>query len=523
MAISIDFGTSNTVIARWNSATGKAETINLPGLSTSSSPPLIPSLVYWQNPAVLGRSVLDQGLDLKDDPRYFSGFKRGIGTEFQGFLPEIDGQQLSFELVGEAFLAGILADVNDRVASLQENRDALVVTVPVDSFDTYRRWLSRTCENLAFDQISLLDESTAAALGYGLSSGTVLTIDFGGGTIDFSLVQLSAGTTKPVGFLLKFGGKALTKSTQKPQVAKVLAKAGQNLGGTDIDGWIAEYIAAKQGLRVTPLIMRLAEKLKIQLSLQTTATEAFFDDKYFETYEFNLTRAEFLKILQQQKLFDRLDELLETVNQQALRQNLDIQNVDAVLIVGGTSQIPAIQEWIASRLDKTKIQQFKPFEAIAHGALEILQGLEVTDFLYHSYGIRYWDRRQNCHSWHRVINAGQPYPMSKPVELLLGASQENQPSIELLLGELGSDSSGTEVYFDGDRLITRNLAAGSNAIALLNAGAENIAPLTPVGFPGSDRIRVEFAVDVDRCLRLTVYDLLTGEYLLFDRVVAELS
>jgi molecular chaperone DnaK (HSP70) len=492
MAISIDFGTSNTVIARWNSATGKAETINLPGLSTSSSPPLIPSLVYWQNPAVLGRSVLDQGLDLKDDPRYFSGFKRGIGTEFQGFLPEIAGQQLSFELVGEAFLAGILADVTDR--------DALVVTVPVDSFDTYRRWLSRTCENLAFDRISLLDESTAAALGYGLSSGTVLTIDFGGGTIDFSLVQLSTSTStaKPVGFLLKFGG-------------------------TDIDGWIADYIAAKQGLRVTPLIMRLAEKLKIQLSLQTTASEAFFDGKTFDTYEFNLTRAEFLEILQQQKLFDRLDDLLETVNQQALRQNLDIQSVDAVLIVGGTSQIPAIQEWIASRLDKTKIQQFKPFEAIAHGALEILQGLEVTDFLYHSYGIRYWDRRQNCHSWHRVINAGQPYPMSKPVELLLGASQENQPSIELLLGELGSDSSGTEVYFDGDRLITRNLAAGSNAIALLNAGAENIAPLAPMGFPGSDRIRVEFTVDADRCLRLTVYDLLTGEYLLFDRVVAELS
>jgi molecular chaperone DnaK (HSP70) len=516
MAISIDFGTSNTVIARWNPATGKPETINFPSLSTISQPPLIPSLVYWQNPAVIGRSVLDQGLDLKDDPRYFAGFKRGIGTEFQGFLPEIDGQQLSFELVGEAFLAGILADVHDR--------DALVVTVPVDSFDTYRRWLSRTCENLDFDRISLLDESTAAALGYGLNSGTVLTIDFGGGTIDFSLVQIStSNSAKPVGFLLKFGGKALTASTQKPQVAKVLAKAGQNLGGTDIDGWIAAYIAAKQGLRVTPLIMRLAEKLKIQLSLQTTATEAFFDDKTFETYEFNLTRAEFLEILQQQKLFDRLDELLETVNQQALRQNLDIQDVDAVLIVGGTSQIPAVQTWIADRLDKTKIQQFKPFEAIAHGALEILQGLEVTDFLYHSYGIRYWDRRQNCHSWHRVINAGQPYPMSKPVELLLGASQENQPSIELLLGELGSDSSGTEVYFDGDRLITRNLTAGSSAIALLNAGAENIAPLTPVGFPGSDRIRVEFTVDVDRCLRLTVYDLLTGEYLLFDRVVAELS
>jgi molecular chaperone DnaK (HSP70) len=519
MAISIDFGTSNTVIARWNAVTGQAETLSLPSLSSTNlgNPPLIPSLVYLQTEPIIGQAVIDRGLDIKDDPRYFAGFKRGIGTDIQGFLPEIDGQQVTFEFLGESFLAQILAAVSER--------EELVVTVPVDSFDTYRRWLGYTCEKLEFDRISLLDESTAAALGYGLTTGTVLTIDFGGGTVDFSLVQLSgnAQNSAPLGFLLKFGGKQITQSAQKPQLAKVLAKAGQSLGGTDLDRWVAEYLADQKGLRVTPLILRLAEKLKIQLSLQTTATEVFFDDRTFETYEFQLTRSEFLAILRQRQLFEQLDGLFEAVNQQAIRQNLDLQNIDAVLMVGGTSQIPAIQEWMAGKIDRNKINQFKPFEAIAHGALEITQGLEVTDFLYHSYGIRYWDRRQNCHNWHKVISEGQPYPMIKPVEIVLGASQENQPSIELLLGELGAASSGTEIYFDGDRLVTRNLTAGTSAVSLLNVGAENIAKLEPAGFPGRDRIRVEFTVDTKRCLRLTVYDLLTNQYLLSDQVVAELS
>jgi molecular chaperone DnaK (HSP70) len=523
MAISIDFGTSNTVVARWNRASNQAETISLPSLSAiaSGQPPLIPSLVYVEGTAPLalqvGQQVLDRGLDLSGDPRYFAAFKRGIGAPIQGFAPELDGTNVTYELVGTWFLEKLLSLLPDEPTEL-------VMTVPVDSFDTYRAWLHNTCQKLPWEKVSLLDESTAAALGYGLTAGNVLVIDFGGGTVDFSLVRLtgSTGNSKPLGFLMKFGGKALPESAQKPQLAKVLAKAGQNLGGTDIDRWIAEQIAAQQGLRVTTPILRIAEKLKIQLSLSPTATEVFFDDRSFETYEFHLTRDALAEILAQNRLFEQLEDLLNGVKQQAQRQEMDLAQVDAVLLVGGTSQMPAILKWLGQHFTPEQIRQFKPFEAIAHGALEITQGLEVTDFLYHSYGIRYWDRRQNCHSWHRVINAGQPYPMTKPVELILGASQAKQQTIELLLGELGSDRNNTEIYFDGDRLISRSLATGTTVVNILNQGAENIATLDPPGAPGSDRIRVEFQIDRQRCLRLTVYDLLTNRYITENQVVAEL-
>jgi molecular chaperone DnaK (HSP70) len=159
--------------------------------------------------------------------------------------------------------------------------------------------------------------------------------------------------------------------------------------------------------------------------------------------------------------------------------------------------------------------------------LQLQQGLELNDFLYHSYGVRYWDRRQNRHGWHPIIQAGQPYPMAEATELVLGASTEGQPSIELIIGELGDAASttATEVFFEGDRLITRQRQGEAAVVQPLNDndGSRTIAKLEPLGVPGSDRVRVLFQVDGDRTLRITVEDILTGETLANDQPVVKLS
>jgi hypothetical protein len=115
--------------------------------------------------------------------------------------------------------------------------------------------------------------------------------------------------------------------------------------------------------------------------------------------------------------------------------------------------------------------------------------------------------------------------MDEPTELKLGASTENQPNIELIIGELGAETGGTEVYFDGDRLVTRSLVTGAVAVQPLNDrdGARTIARLKPAGNPGSDRISVQFWVDSQCFLRLSVRDLLTQEKLLDNQVAAQLS
>ncbi|MCW6052229.1 Hsp70 family protein [Lyngbya sp. CCAP 1446/10] len=529
MTIAIDFGTSNTVVARWNQAIQQPETLKLPGLSAISAqnPPLIPSLLYVedaaQNKVILGQQVRDKGLDLSGDSRFFRNFKRGIGTSVQGFVPEIDGQIVDFERVGEWYLSQIVNSIRELPLPV----DSLIFTVPVDSFEAYRHWLGKVSESLQVEQVRMLDEPTAAALGYGLADREILlVIDFGGGTLDLSLVRLdiSAGK-KPLGFLLKWGEKLLAESSaQKAKVARVLAKAGQNLGGSDIDNWLVDYFVKTQKLAKSPITTRLAERLKIQLSLVNKASEVYFDDENFESYELELDRSRFESILAEHQFFDNLDECMNQVLQQARRQGLEIGDIDAVLLVGGTVQIPAVKRWVEQYFEPAKIRCDKPFEAIAQGALQLSQGIEIKDFLYHSYGIRYWNRRENCHSWHSLIKSGQSYPMSEPVELVLGASLENQPSIELIIGELGAETGGTEIYFDGDRLITRQIA-GQTSVQPLNDkdGARSIAQLTPPGYPGGDRIKIFFRVDEQRFLRITVEDLLTNETLLEDKPVVQLS
>jgi molecular chaperone DnaK (HSP70) len=238
----------------------------------------------------------------------------------------------------------------------------------------------------------------------------------------------------------------------------------------------------------------------------------------------DLDRYTFENILQENGFFDKLHDVMMTLLQQARRYGIEIDDINAVLLVGGTVQLPVVQAWIEQYFEPEKIRRQLPFEAIAQGALQITQGIEIKDYLYHSYGVRYWDRRNQRHSWHPIIKTGQPYPMTQPVELVLGASVENQPSIELIVGELGAQTGGTEIYFEGDRLITRQLDHGATTVKPLNdtVNASKIAKLKPPGFPGSDRIKIYFQVDEQRFLRITVEDLLTNNILLENQLVAKL-
>lgn len=532
----IDFGTSNTVVSRWNSVKNGPETISLKDLSiveSQSMPPLIPSLLYVeqaaaevaQMEAIAGQAVRDRGLDLASDIRFFRNFKRGIGVPMQGFMPELDGHTLSFEQVGNCFLQRVISQLKAQDSAF----NSLVFTVPVDSFEAYRLWLTSVCDSLDVEQIRLLDEPTAAALGYRLASDqqTLLVVDFGGGTLDMSLVQrpVSPSNANPMGFLLKWGQKKVETRLRRSGTVRVVAKVGQNLGGADVDRWIAQHFALEQDMPIDAITLRLSERVKIALSSELEASEAYFDEETLDSYDLRLGRDRLNEILTEQGFFKRLDDCLEQVLQQAKRQNITSEAVDAVLLVGGTAQIPAVQTWALSHFADEKIKCDRPFEAVSQGALR-LQSTEVKDFLYHSYGIRYWDKRNNAHGWHPILEKGQPYPSTDPIELFLGASTEKQPSIELILGELGEQQTTTEVYFEGDQLVTRqSSSAATPSVKPLNdkEGARTVAQLSPPGFPGSDRVRILLSVDSDRFLRMTVEDLLTSETLMDDQVVVELT
>jgi len=307
-------------------------------------------------------------------------------------------------------------------------------------------------------------------------------------------------------------------------VARVIAKQGRTLGGTDIDTWIADALARQQKLPKGALLQRLAERLKIRLSSVEEATEVYFDEDSLRTAKLTLSREQLEALLAARGFLGQLDESLDRLWQQARQRGLAPEVVDAVLLVGGTCQMPAVRAWAAERFGAERLRSDRVFEAVAHGALTLGTGLTVEDYLYHSYGVRYWDHRRSRHGWHTLFKAGQPYPSTQPVELVFGASVSNQQSVELVIGELGDDSDDTEVFFEDGRLTVRRRGGEEEVVRVLNGSDEGrvIARLDPPGFPGRDRIRVSLRIDERRRLRISVDDLQTQQSLMQDQPVIEL-
>jgi molecular chaperone DnaK (HSP70) len=193
--LAIDFGTTNTVIARWDDAQSAPQVLSLPGISERTNgahPALVPSLLYVQDgkdgQVALGQAVREEGLDRQKDNRLFRNFKRGIVGSPAPEPRPIDGVPWGDRDAGRSFLQKLIEALPHR----PEDIDQLVLTAPVASFEGYLAWLNDVMDGLAPERTRIVDESTAAALGYAVTEpgAAVLVFDFGGGTLDLSLVQL---------------------------------------------------------------------------------------------------------------------------------------------------------------------------------------------------------------------------------------------------------------------------------------------------------------------------------------------
>jgi molecular chaperone DnaK (HSP70) len=509
MQYAIDFGTSNTVITRWNRVTEKAEIVKITNITGLQD--LIPSLLFIKDREsedyLIGQQVRNEGLDIDNNVRFFSNFKRGIGCEIQGFLPELEGETITLEKVGAYFLGSLVKKLNPTPTSV-------ILTVPVDSYEAYRIWLINAYKAWNIQEIKLLDEPTAAALGYEqLTAKIVMVFDFGGGTLDISIVDL--GNSKE-----NITTNIIPENSQFKRV-KIIAKGGINLGGIDIDNWLFEYFHKKIGLRKSSFSIRLVERLKIKLSQEFQANEFYFNNENLETYELNLNQGEFVEILEEHGFIKQIENLINQVLLQAKFYALEKDDVDAVLLVGGSAQIPLVKSCLKNYFEESKIYANQALDAIAKGALQLGQTVKIDDILSHGYAIRFWNQKKNCHSWHTFIRAGQSYPTMKPFELILAASLPNQSSLELIVGELGQKAHNTEVYFQGNQLVTSQISSQIGEVRPLNEqdSASTVIGLNPVGKVGIDRLKIKLLVDQERFLRITVEDLLTNEILLDNQIV----
>ena len=217
--LAIDLGSTTTVVA-WQDGTASPPRLLALAPYALDDPAVVPSLIWLTGPegaagALVGRQVLDAGLADGEGPGLLRDFKRRIGASPEpssagrsnGAPARAGGSQaedsegsegpgdseaaaqqpwLTPEAAGALLLQRIWRALPPGVEP-----DRLVLTAPIEAYRSYRQWLREVCGSFAVPELALVDEPTAAAIGAGLPPGSrVLVVDFGGGTLDLSLVQL---------------------------------------------------------------------------------------------------------------------------------------------------------------------------------------------------------------------------------------------------------------------------------------------------------------------------------------------
>jgi molecular chaperone DnaK (HSP70) len=449
--------------------------------------------------------------------RLFQAFKRDLVAEYRPPARQLDNETYTAESISELFIKQLW----QQVSSMQLQPQRVVFTVPVGAFELYLDWFQDLAQRLGLPTVQMVDESTAAALGYAVKrpGSVVLVVDFGGGTLDLSLIRTSASQIQN------------PKSTiQNSLRAEVLAKSDAYIGGVDIDVWIVEHYLRQIGSSREEVkeigwqnLLEVAERLKIKLSTAEAAKESWFDDENFISHELQLSQADLTEVLEERQLLEQLRGALDEVLVIALSKGINKTNIEQVLLVGGSCQIPAVQQLIISYFGRQKVKLDKPFEAVAHGALALGQLVEVEDYLRHSYAIRLWEPYAKQYSYFSLFDKGVRYPCQRSEPLTLQVAIQGQKEIRLDIGEV-ADVSQAEVTYDAQgRMTSSNLNQQTCFRSL--SGTQNqvcVAHLEPPGETGVDRIEVNFEVNEQRVLLATVKDLLTGKVLVEKGAIAKL-
>jgi molecular chaperone DnaK (HSP70) len=536
--VAIDFGTSNTVVSFLEPDTKAPRTLRLNPISRSfkltiaggetQEVPVVPTLVFVKDSEqlVVGEPVRSQRLGQAQPQRFFKGFKRDLAADFQPPPRQIGDRTYSAETVSEHFIQAIW----QQLQAQKIQPDQVIFTVPVGAFERYLDWFRNLGDRLGVSQVQLVDESTAAALGYAVQrpGSVVLVVDFGGGTLDLSLVRTITESNIQNPNVPAQGGNSKSQNSLR---AQVIAKSDAYVGGEDIDTWIVEDYLRKLGSSRAEVgevgwqnLLEIAERLKIRLSRENEVKESWLDEETFMSYDLQLSRDDLEDILENRQLLEQLRGALDEVLRIALTKGISKGEIEQVLLVGGSCLIPAVQQLISSYFGRSRVKLDKPFDAVAHGALALTQLVQVEDYLRHSYAIRLWEPYSKTYSYFTLFEPGLKYPCQRPERLVLQVAIEGQREIRLDIGEV-AQMRQAEVTYDAQGRMTSSQLRQQEEYRSLDSHHQQVcvAHLDPPGEVGVDRISVQFEVDTQRMLLATVKDLLTGRVLVDKGAIALLE
>ena len=334
--IGIDLGTTNSVVAVMEG--GKPTVIaNAEGMRTT------PSIVGFSKTGERLVGQLAKRQAILNPDKTIASIKRHMGEDYK---KNIDGKDYTPQEIS-AMILRKLAD--DASAYLGEKVTSAVITVPAYFNDAQRQATKDAGKIAGLDVLRIVNEPTAAALAYGLEkdkSEKVLVFDLGGGTFDVSILEIGDG------------------------VHEVLSTSGDtHLGGDDFDKKIIDWICAefKNDKQAMQRIKEAAEKAKCELSsvVETTINLPYItaDANGPKHLELSLTRAKFEELSH-----DLLERCKKPVEQALSDAGLSKNDINEVVLVGGSTRIPAVQQLVKEYTGKEPNQSVNPDEVVAVGA-----------------------------------------------------------------------------------------------------------------------------------------------------------